>query len=87
MSRDIGDAENHVYKLCDGTPGRPVFAILPKYHRNPANASLKVCGYGGIVEIRGALVKYNPAHDAYNLLISKKTQVRPLDAQCRPGCV
>lgn len=87
MSRDIGDAENHVYKLCDGTPGRPVFAVLPKYHRNPANASLKVCGYGGIVEIRGALVKYNPAHDAYNLLISKKTQVRPLDARCRPDCV
>jgi hypothetical protein len=85
MSRDLGDAESHVYKICDGTPGRPVYAILPKYHESPSNAPLTACSYGGIVEITGALVKYNPDHDAYNLLISRRTQVLPLDAHCQPG--
>ena len=34
--------------------------------------------YGGIVELRGVLVRFNRDHDAYNLVILPRTRIRPV---------
>jgi len=75
MSSDLGDAEHHVYKVCDGTVGKSVYAILPRYHETGENAALRESRYGEIVEIHNVLVRYNPRHDAYNLLVDRNTRV------------
>ncbi|MEN6396207.1 MAG: small ribosomal subunit Rsm22 family protein [Methanoregula sp.] len=75
MSEDLGDKETHLFRLCDGSAEKPVYGVLPAFHINPANNDLASAPYGTILEIRNALVRYNPAHDAYNLLVSRNTRV------------
>ncbi|BAI62088.1 conserved hypothetical protein [Methanocella paludicola SANAE] len=81
MSGDLGDKADHVYKLCDGTAAKPVYAILPDYHTSPENEALKTAKYGQIVEIYGVLVRYNKEYDAFNLLVNRNTKVKGVKEQ------
>ena len=78
MSEDLGDKETHLFRLCDGSAEKPVYAVLPAFHIMPSNRELGSAPYGAVLEIRNVLVRYNPAHDAYNLLVSRNTQVTPI---------
>ena len=60
-----------------GSAEKPVFAVLPAFHIMPSNRDLGSAPYGTVLEIRNVLVRYNPAHDAYNLLVSRNTQIMP----------
>ncbi len=75
MSAELGDRKNHLFKVCDGTAKVPVYAVLPDYHRTEGNEALLSSGYGSVLEIQGVLVRYNKAHDAYNLLVNRNTEV------------
>jgi hypothetical protein len=75
MSEDLGDKETHMFRLCDGSAEKPVYAVLPAFHIMPSNRELGSAPYGAVLEIRNVLVRYNPAHDAYNLLVSRDTCV------------
>jgi SAM-dependent methyltransferase len=75
ISEDLGDAETHIFRLCDGSAEKPVYAVLPAFHITPFNRELGSASYGTVLEIRDVLVRYNPAHDAYNLLVSRETHV------------
>ena len=75
MSEDLGDEETHLFRLCDGSAEKPVYAVLPAFHIMPSNRELGSAPYGAVLEVRNVLVRYNPAHDAYNLLVSRETQV------------
>ncbi|HUU75554.1 MAG TPA: class I SAM-dependent methyltransferase [Methanoregulaceae archaeon] len=79
MSGDLGDEKNHVFKLCDGTAQRPVFAILPFFHTGPANETILSLPYGSPAEFSQVLVRYNKKHDSFNLLISRHSRVVPLE--------
>jgi SAM-dependent methyltransferase len=75
MSENLGDAKNLMFRICDGTADKLVFAVLPVYHVTPENELLKTAPYGTILRLEGVLVRYNKAHDAYNLLVSRNTRV------------
>jgi len=75
MSGDLGNAKTHLWKLCDGSPQKPVYAVMPSYHATRDNALLLTAEYGDIVEMSGVLVRYNPHHDSYNLLVTRNTHV------------
>jgi len=75
MSRELGDARSHVFKICDGTAKTPVYAVLPSYHITPENDMITSAPYGSVLELRNVLVRYNREHDAYNLLVSRNTHI------------
>ncbi|MEN6611203.1 MAG: hypothetical protein ABFC24_10180 [Methanoregulaceae archaeon] len=75
MSGELGNAKNHVIKICDGTAKIPVFAILPEYHRTAQNSDLLTAGYGTIVQIRNVLVRFNAKENAFNLFVNRETEV------------
>ncbi len=77
MSQELGDKKTHVFKLCDGTAAKPVYGVLPAYHITPSNEVLIPARYGDIMELHNVLVRYNKAHDAYNLLINRNTRIHP----------
>jgi SAM-dependent methyltransferase len=79
MSGDIGDGGTHVFLFCDGTQTRPVYAILPRYHRTPGNQYLLAAPYSSLVELRQVLVRYNQKYQAFNLLVSRASQVWPVE--------
>jgi Mitochondrial small ribosomal subunit Rsm22 len=79
MSEDLGDKETHMFRLCDGSAEKPVYAVLPAFHIMPSNRELGSAPYGAVLEIRNVLVRYNPAHDAYNLLVSRETEINLVD--------
>ena len=76
MSGELGDARNHVFKICDGTAKTPVYAVLPSYHITQKNDLITSTTYGTVLELRNVLVRYNKRHDAYNLLVSRNTEIR-----------
>jgi SAM-dependent methyltransferase len=78
MSGELGDEKDHVFRICDGTSVKPVYAILPAYHVSPENEALLKAKYGQVVEIYGTLARYNKENDAYNLLIMRNTKVEPV---------
>ena len=78
MSEDLGDAETHLFRLCDGSAEKPVYAVLPAFHITPENRELGVAPYGTVLELRNVLVRYNPGHDAYNVLVSRDTHIVPV---------
>lgn len=82
MSGDLGDDKSHVFKLCDGTSVKPVYAVLPSYHISANNEALMKARYGQVVEIYGVLARYNKDNDAYNLLITRNTMVRYVSSGC-----
>ncbi len=75
MSQDLGNSKTHVFRLCDGTAAKPVYAMLPEYHRNPANNVILSAPYGAILSLNNVLVRYNRDHDSYNLLANRNTVV------------
>jgi len=78
MSGNLGDDENMVFKICDGTTSVPCYAVLPAYHRNDKNMALTGTKYGEILEIFGVLVRENKEFSSYNLLINRSTIVEPV---------
>jgi len=80
MSGELGDAKNHLFKVCDGTAKTPVYAVLPAFHRTPENEVLLKAAYGSVLEMRSVIVRYNKAHDAYNLLVSRNTVIDTVSA-------
>ena len=78
MSGDLGDPKNHVFKICDGTSVKPVYAVIPFYHQEPNNEALKKAKYGDVIEIYNVLVRYNKEYDSYNLLVTRNTKINPV---------
>ncbi len=79
MSGNLGDDENMVFKICDGTTSVPCYAVLPAYHMNEKNRALTLAKYGGIIEIFGALVRENREFSSFNLLITRNTFIQNID--------
>ena len=77
MSGDLGNTKTPLWKLCDGTPQKPVYAVMPSYHLSSENEYIMKAGYTDLVDISGVLVRYNPNHDSYNLLITRATRIVP----------
>jgi hypothetical protein len=75
MSENLGDAKNRMYRLCDGTADRPVFAVIPTYHITTENNAIVSAPYGTILELQGVLVRHNPKHNAYNVLVNRNSRV------------
>ena len=78
MSENLGDAKNLMYRLCDGTADTPVFAVIPAFHVTAENEDIVSAPYGTILELRGVLVRHNPKHDAYNVLVSRNSGIDPV---------
>jgi len=76
MSGDLGNKKDHVFKVCDGTSIKPVYAVLPLFHESPNNELLLKAKYGQVVEMYGVLARYNKEYDAYNLLVARNTIVK-----------
>jgi hypothetical protein len=76
MSGELGDAKTHLFKVCDGTAKTPIYAVVPAFHLTPENEAIRSAPYGTVLEMRGVLVRYNKAHDAYNLLVNRNTEVQ-----------
>lgn len=79
MSGELGNPRSHVIKLCDGTAKAPIYAVMPGYHRTEENELIVKAPYGSLLELRGVLVRFNKAHNAYNLLVSRNTIVTGLE--------
>jgi hypothetical protein len=77
MSEDLGDAKTHMFLLCDGSAKKPVYAVVPSYHITMENKKIVSAPYGSILELQNVLVRYNRAHDAYNLLVNRNTGIIP----------
>ncbi|RXE55970.1 methyltransferase [Methanoculleus taiwanensis] len=85
MSGNLGDADSKVYKLCDGTPANPVYAIVPRYLKGENRYILQNTPYGDIVRISGVVVRYNREHDAYNLVIQPDTTIERVSPGTSPA--
>ncbi len=79
MSENLGDRKNLMFRLCDGTADTPVYAVVPSFHVTPENEEIVSAPYGTILELDGVLVRHNPKHDAYNVLVSRNTGIVPVD--------
>jgi SAM-dependent methyltransferase len=78
MSGDLGGGHgDHVFKVCDGTPQKPVFAVVPNHHAGRSRALLDG-GYGEVLSLENILVRSNPSHDAFNLLVDRSTRVEAI---------
>jgi hypothetical protein len=77
MSEDLGDEKTHMFRLCDGSAEKPVYAVLPAFHITASNDTILSAQYGSILELENVLVRHNPAHDAYNVLVSRNSRVAP----------
>ncbi len=80
MSGDLGDTKDHVFKVCDGTSVKPTYAVLPFFHESPKNEALLKAKYGQVVEMYGVLARYNKEYNAYNLLVTRNTVVKGVNA-------
>jgi SAM-dependent methyltransferase len=75
MSGDLGDGKYSLYKICDGTSVKSVYAVIPLSSLTLENKLLRETKYGSVLAIENVLVKYNEANDSYNLLVGKGTVV------------
>ena len=75
MSGDLGGRGNHVYKVCDGTPQKPVFAVVPPHQAGRAKVLLDG-RYGEILFLENVQVRFNPARDAFNLFVDRSATIR-----------
>ncbi len=75
MSGNLGDRKNLVYRLCDGSADRPVYAVVPSFHRAPGNEAICSAPYGTLLAFEGVLVRHNEKHDAFNVLVSRHTGI------------
>ena len=84
MSGDLGDRRMHVFKVCDGTPQKPVFAVVPDHHAAGARALLEG-RYGEVLALENILVRFNPARDAYNLFFDRQARASRAEAGAGEG--
>jgi SAM-dependent methyltransferase len=75
MSNDLGDKKNRVFKVCDGTSIKPVYAIIPSYHEDDNNSLLITADYGEVLELEGVVARLNKDFDSYNLLITRNSKI------------
>lgn len=75
MSGNLGNSRTNVFLICDGTTRKPVYAILPEYHRTPKNTGLLSLPYGAVAGFFSVLVRHNPRFDSYNLLVTRDSRV------------
>ncbi len=75
MSQNLGDGKSRVFRICDGSAEKPVCAVIPAYHVTPENRALIAAPYGAVLRFGGVLVRYNPKHDSFNLLVSRNSRV------------
>lgn len=80
MSGELGDERYHVRKLCDGTGGTPVFAVLPRHHRSGANAPIVTAGYGDVLALGPVKVRFNKEKQAYNLLLTRGSRAALIES-------
>jgi SAM-dependent methyltransferase len=81
MSGDLGGGRgDHVFKVCDGSPQKPVFAVVPEHHAGHARALLGG-RYGEILSLENTTVRYNPARDAFNLFVDRLTRIEPVSPE------
>ncbi|WP_292366082.1 MULTISPECIES: small ribosomal subunit Rsm22 family protein [unclassified Methanoculleus] len=78
MSGNLGDNRTKVYKVCDGTPADPVYAVVPATLRGTNRDALEGLAYGDIVHLYGVFVRFNRDHDAYNLVVLPGTRIEPV---------
>jgi hypothetical protein len=78
MSGNLGDKKTRVFRICDGSAKKPVYAVLPAYHIMPKNRAILSAPYGTILELQDVLVRYNARHDAWNVLVSRNSVVHPI---------
>ena len=78
MSGNLGDDRTKVYKVCDGTPADPAYAVIPATLRGPNRDALRDVPYGDIVQLYGVLVRFNRDHNAYNLVVLPGTRIEPV---------
>lgn len=78
MSRNLGDNRTKVYKVCDGTPADPTYAVVPATLRGTNRDALEGLPYGDIVRLYGILVRFNRDHGAYNLVVLPGTRIEPV---------
>ena len=74
-----GGCGSDVFRLCDGSAKKPVYAVVPSYHITPENEAIVSAPYGSILELQNVLVRYNPKHDAYNVLVSRNTGIKEVE--------
>ncbi|MDW7732122.1 MAG: small ribosomal subunit Rsm22 family protein [Methanolobus sp.] len=79
MSGNLGDEKNNLFKICDGTSVKPVYAVLPSHNRTPDNQAIMNSRYGSVFSIQNVLVRYNEANDSYNLLIGRGSIVENVE--------
>ena len=82
MSGDLGDDRYKLYRVCDGSSKKAVYAVLPSHNLSEDNDIITKAEYGSILKIFNILVKYNEANDSYNLLIGKGTII---ESDTQPG--
>jgi hypothetical protein len=82
MSENLGDAKTLLFRLCDGTASTPVYAVVPSYHITHENEAIVSARYGAILELQSVLVRHNPKHAAYNVLVSRHTSITVSHRQC-----
>ncbi|HSA37534.1 MAG TPA: small ribosomal subunit Rsm22 family protein [Methanoregula sp.] len=75
MSENLGDGKTVVFRICDGSAEKPVFAVIPAYHVTTENRILITAPYGSVLELRDVLVRYNTRHDAFNLLVNRNSKI------------
>ena len=81
MSGNLGGGRaDHVFKVCDGTSRKPVFAVVPEHHAARARALLEG-KYGEILLLGNVVVRFNPARDAFNLFVDRLTRVRVVESR------
>ena len=78
MSGNLGDNRTKVYKVCDGTPADPAYAVVPATLRGANRDALEGIPYGAIVQLYGVLVRFNKDHSAYNLVVLPGTRVEQI---------
>lgn len=77
MSENLGDAKTQMFRICDGSAETPVYAVMPSDHITAENEAILPAPYEAILELQGVLVRHNPKHDTYNLLVSRNTIIIP----------
>lgn len=76
ISGDLEEKDTRLFNICNGFLEKPVYAVLPTFHIMPANREMgSGRRTGSWLRAGRAVVRYNLAHEAYNLLASRNTEI------------
>lgn len=73
LSHDLGDGDNQVYLIGDGSQRIDHYAVLTR--PTALNRSLNAADYGDCLRFERTLVLWNEDEDAYNLVVDDETVV------------